>query len=185
MRLVLYALAILFLAINAPPTNQNSANSDACKFELSTSSGQPSITGPDNIVPLIHIVDQPDSPVEITAIDFTEAYLSVYNERFMEQLRCRIKVRNRSDMTIRDVSVSISLSDRGASLRGGTQLGVTLAPGEEREVQACGRGTGRGSAKANRVLIAVAVSGVAFDSCDYLPSARIPRHLSLPALNSF
>jgi hypothetical protein len=39
---------------------------------------------------LVHIVEQPDSPVEIVGIDFKDSWVSVANERETHKLRCTL-----------------------------------------------------------------------------------------------
>jgi hypothetical protein len=59
------------------------------------------------MVSLVHIVEQPDSPVEIVGIDFKDSWVSAANERETHKLRCTLKIRNRSDQSIRKVWIRI------------------------------------------------------------------------------
>jgi len=123
------------------------------------------------------VIEQPDSPIEILAMDFKDTFVSVSNELFSEQLRCTAKVRNRSDQSIRGfdiaayVTATAAFAGAGIIAPGGRQ---SLAPGQETEITACG-GKGNGGAPGNRARIVVFVSAVAMDGCSYMPSKRYPR----------
>ena len=169
MRLLLFAISIMFFPIDAPPTNQDSANSDACKFELSTSSGKPSVTGPDEVVQLVRVLDQPDSPVELTAIDFKDSWISIYDGRFTKRLRCTMKLRNRSDQLIHAVEVEFGGTVGGS----GAHTKMAIPPGQEVEIKGCGVG-GTGAIGSRTPQILVTVKWVSVGACDYLPSVRIP-----------
>lgn len=44
----------------------------------SMSGNQVSLAGPEEITSRVLVLEQPDSPIEVLAIDFTESWLSVY-----------------------------------------------------------------------------------------------------------
>ena len=60
---------------------QQPDGSEACGFPLSGAVAKATIRGPDEIASLVHIVEQPDSPGEILAVDFKDSWVSVANER--------------------------------------------------------------------------------------------------------
>lgn len=47
---------------------------DACKFNVSESATKPTITGPEDLVAIAHVIDQPDSPIEILSADFKSRF---------------------------------------------------------------------------------------------------------------
>src|ERR1700720_505663 len=98
--------SIFFVTLTAPTSIQQPQDADPCHFTVSASSAKPTITGPDEVTALVHVVEQPDSPVEIVAADFTDSLVTVAYERLTGQLRCTLKVRNRSDQWIRNVNVT-------------------------------------------------------------------------------
>jgi hypothetical protein len=175
MRILLFCASASLLALTT--ATQPFANEDACSFKVSESTGKPAVTGPQEIVAMTYVVEQPDSPLEILALDFEDSYVAVANERFTEQLRCTAKVRNRSDQPIRGFDLSIyvtrTIGFAGSGIRapGGKN---DLAPGEDLEIQACG-GNGDGGAPGNRVRLVVFVNAIAMDGCAYMPSRRYPR----------
>jgi hypothetical protein len=184
MKASLSCAGILFLTLALPASTQQTPDADSCRFTVSPSASKPAITGPENVVSLVHVVEQPDSPVEILAADFKDSFVTVAHEQFTEQLRCTLKIHNRSDQWIRTVSVAVMVT----SVSGGSGMGLqspgparNLAPGQELEFQGCG-GYGSGSANGNHVHILVFVGRVDFDDCFYLPSKRYPRDLGVATL---
>jgi hypothetical protein len=55
---------------------QQSEDSGSCGFTVSGAVAKTTISGPDEIVSLVHIVAPPDSPVEIVGIDFKDSWVS-------------------------------------------------------------------------------------------------------------
>jgi hypothetical protein len=182
MKSLLSCASIFFLTLTAPSSTQQSPEADSCRFTVSPSASKPTITGPDDVTSLVHVVEQPDSPVEIVAADFKDSFVAVAHEQFTQQLRCSLKVHNRSDRWIRRVNIMVYVAS--TSLEGaGSGFGLegpgraqNLAPGQEIELQGCGGG-GSGGAAGNHVRIVVFVGRVDLDACFYVPSKRYPRPL--------
>jgi hypothetical protein len=180
MKLVLCSVGVFLLALSAATATQQPEDRDSCRFKVSESTTKPSITGPEDIVAMTYVIEQPDSPVEVLAMDFKDSFLSVAHERVTEELRCTAKIRNRSDQSIRGVDISVLVASGGSAVgaglipRAGNWSG--LAPGQEKEIQGCG-GHGTGSAHDNLVHVLVFVSQVDTGDCSYLPSRRYPRAL--------
>jgi hypothetical protein len=181
MRILIAFAGISLAAFGASLATPQQKPVDACKFKMSESATNPTITGPEDVVAIAHVIDQPDSPVEILSADFKSSFVSVANERFTDQLHCSIKIRNRGDQTIRDFSLSTELQPvasrfiAGAGLVGlpGPRNGRSLAPGQEVEIEGCGTG-GSGSAPNNRVFLLLAIDSVSVKDCIYVPSRRFP-----------
>jgi hypothetical protein len=175
---------ILLVTLTAPTSVQQPHQADSCRFTISGSAAKPTIIGPEEVIALVHVVEQPDSPVEIVAADFKDSFVAVANERFTDQLRCTLKIHNRSDQWIRRVNIMVYFAS--ASLEGaGSGSGLegpgraqSLAPGQEVEIQDC-RSGGSGSAAGNRVYLVVFVGRVDLDDCFYVPSKRYPRQLTM------
>jgi hypothetical protein len=68
---------------------------------------------------MTYVIEQPDSPIEILAADFKDSFLSVVNDRYSEQLRCTIKVRNRSDQPVRGFDTRVQVTTGGYAHAGG------------------------------------------------------------------
>ena len=92
--------------------------------------------------------------MEILAIDFKDSRLSVAHERVTEQLRCTMKIRNRSDQKVKALELYLIVgpspsSGPGTGFGGFPGLpGVSqsLAPGQEVDIIGCGGG-GSGGAR--------------------------------------
>jgi len=169
----------LFVSGNSPPA-QAPQTTDSCHFTVSGELAKPAISGPEDITALVYVVEQPDSPVEILAIDFKDSWLSVAHERVTEQLRCTMKIRNRSDRQVKALSLSVIVgpspsSGPGTGFGGFPGLAHTrsLAPDQEADIIGCGGG-GSGSAPGNHIRIFVYVDRVDWDGCLYVPSKRLP-----------
>jgi hypothetical protein len=175
----LVACAAAALVVLAPALSQQQKVENKCDFSLSGPHVQTSITGPQEIVAITEVVDQPDSPVEIISADFKGSFVSVANERFTEELRCSMKLRNRSDRVIHSFDTITALVSGGIGIPAlsGFQAtpdlpnGRNLAPGAELEMNGCGGG-GNGGAPNNRVRLIVGIQAVSFDGCLYVPSRR-------------
>jgi hypothetical protein len=182
MKLLLCSVGVFFLALSAATATQAPEDRDSCRFQVSESTTKPSITGPQDIVAMTYVIEQPDSPVEVLAMDFKDSFLSVAHERVTEELRCTAKIRNRSDQSIRGVDISVVVASGGSAVgtgligRSGNWSG--LAPGQEIDILGCGsRGTG--GTHDNLVHVLVFVSRVDTGDCSYLPSRRYPRTLKV------
>jgi hypothetical protein len=81
MKALVSCLSVLFLVSTNTPSVQAPQTADSCRFTLSGELAKPTISGPEDITALVHVVEQPDSPVEILAIDFKDSWLSVAHER--------------------------------------------------------------------------------------------------------
>lgn len=183
MKLLLCPVGVFLLALSAATATQAPEDRDSCRFKVSESTTKPSITGPQDIVAMTYVIEQPDSPIEILAADFKDSFLSVVNDRYTEQLRCTIKVRNRSDQPVRGFDMRVQVTTGGYAHAGGGigtfwpevgQTGRSLARGEAMEITGCG-GSGTGGVIANTVRLIVAVDSVTMDGCFYVPSRRYPR----------
>jgi len=42
--------------------------------------------GPDELLPLVYVVEQPDSPIEVVSVDLTGTWLSISHERTIRWL---------------------------------------------------------------------------------------------------
>jgi hypothetical protein len=176
--LIVGAAILLVLALGAALSGQQKTET-GCDFTLYAVRVSPSITGPEEVVALAQVVDQPDSPIKIVSADFKNSFVSVSNERFTEQLDCTLRVRNQSDRAIRSFSTITGVTSGDIGPIAGSGFGVdsdlpqgrSLMPGAELEIKGCG-GRGDGGAPGNRVRLLVAIRSVSLDGCLYVPSRR-------------
>ena len=175
----LAASCVAALVLLGPAFSPQQKSESNCDFVLTGTHVQPSITGPEEIIAIAHVVDQPDSPLEIVSADFNGSFVSISNARFSEQLNCSIKLRNRSDRAIRSFGTITGLAPDGIGIPALSGFeatpelpnGRSLMPGQELEIKGCG-GRGSGAAPNDRVRLLVAIQAVSFDGCVYVPSRR-------------
>ena len=182
MKALVSCLSVLLLVSGNTPPVQAPQAADSCHFTVSGELAKPTISGPEDITALVHVVVQPDSPVEIPAIDFKDSCLSVAHERVTEQLRCTTKIRNRSEQRVKALSLAVTKASVSRGSGTGFELspgpGRSLAPGQEADITACGGG-GSGGASGNHIRILVYVARVDWDGCFYVPSMRLPYELGI------
>ena len=145
MKMMLTFLGFLLLMVTFGAARQQQHGSESCGFALQGEPTHPTVTGSDDILPLVYVVEQPDSPIEVVSVDLTGMSLSVANEQHTERYCATYKVRNRSDRLVQAFNVELSLSTihRGGGF--GTHPSSSLAPGQLVEIKSCGGG-GRGGA---------------------------------------
>ena len=156
---------------------QQADDTQSCGFSVRSELSHVAVTGPDDIVPLVYVVKQPDSPLEIVSINFEGTWLSVSDERWTEKTCATFEFRNRSDRAIYGFGTEIAFNH----VPGATHVPRSpspLSPGQTVEYKAC-NGSGSGGAPGNQVRILVSVTGVDFGDCFYGPSVRIPHSLGV------
>lgn len=177
LNLMFWALLPLVMSFGVGLARKTQQNSASCGFAVQGELVEPAISGPDDLVPLVYVVQQPDSPIEVVSVDLTGMWLSISHEQHTERHCAKYRVRNRSDRTIQQLDIMLMLSTIGGAGGGfGTRSSSALAPGQAVDVESCG-GRGNGSAKDNYVRLLIYVQKVDFEDCHYIPSLRIPRDL--------
>jgi len=175
MRLLLGLFSALVLALCASLFATQQPQTDACHFTVQGSAERPQISGPPDLLPLVYVVDQPDSPLEITSINLDGSWLSVSGDRYTEKTCVKYQVRNRSDRVIQHVEVSLGYNGLSGA---GAFKSVAISPGQTAELIACGIG-GSGDARRNPIKILISVEAIAFDDCAFRPSVRVPLSLGI------
>ncbi len=185
MKFLFAVVGLASLALGVPPTHQQPEPADSCHFAVSQETTKPTITGPEDITPLVYIVDQPDSPVEIVSMDLTGYVLSVAHGRFTFENCWTMKVRNRSGQTANGLEVMTLVSSHGFGAGPGFSSGPSqvegLGAGQQAEIRSC-NGSGTGDARGDQVRIFAFIERVSINKCVYLPSKRIPYELAWPSV---
>ena len=150
-------------------------DTSTCGFNVQGEPTRPIVAGPDDIVPLVYVVEQPDSPIEIFSMDRSGMWLSFANERHTENHCVSYKVRNRSDRVVQRFGIGLLVVNGSGS---GESNSSPLAPGQTIEIKSC-NGGGSGGAPGNHVRLLTSVTLVDFGDCLYRPSQRIPRSLGV------
>jgi hypothetical protein len=176
-------MSILLLGLGKASPQQPSEPAESCGFTVSGSPAKAVITGPEDIVPLVYVVDQPDSPVEILAVDFSDSFLSFTRDQVTATLHCVVTVHNRTEKRVKGFGINVFVAGKsgapaGVGLDSVRSGAPELAPGQELQIRGCGV-MGNGGAPDNYVRILVYVSGVNMGDCLYEPSKRIPIKLGV------
>jgi len=182
MRILFSSLGLLLIATTlsfAQPQQPPPPDLDACAFTVHGEPTRATVTGPGDIVPLVHVVEQPDSPIEVLSVDLTGMWLSVANGELAHNNCARYTLRNRSDRAIERTSVELQISPGGSYGVFSPSGGTSLAPGGTTEIKACNGGGHASGVHGDRVRLLVSVRSVEFENCTYLPSLRIPRSLGV------
>jgi hypothetical protein len=170
MRLLLGLFSFLVLALCASLFASQQPQTDACHFTVQGSGARPQISGPPDMVPLVYVVDQPDSPIEIASVNLDGSWLSVTGDRYTERTCVKYQVRNRSDRVVQHVQVLLGY---GALSNAGVSNSASVSPGQTAELSACGIG-GDGGVRGNPMKILISVGQIDFDDCFLRPSVRVP-----------
>jgi hypothetical protein len=177
-KLIFLALLLLVVSLGIGLGRKPQQNATACGFTVQDESVEPTIQGPDELVPLVHVVQQPDSPIEVLSVDLTGMWLSISHEQTTEHFCAKYRVRNRSDRTVQGFELRLSVASSGGAGGSGAVSSSALAPGQSVDVESC-NGGGHGSAKDNYVRLLVYVHKVELQDCHYKPSLRLPRSLGV------
>ncbi len=178
MRTMIGLSGLLLLMGSLGIAQQQQHDNDTCKFSVQGDPVHATVTGPEDILPLVYVVEQPDSPVEVVSVDLEGMWLSVSGEQHTERDCAQYKVHNRSDRMIQRFEIMLNVSAGSGGGGSGAQSSSALASGQTVEIKACGV-RGRGGAPGNRVRVLVFVREVDFGDCLYRPSLRIPRSLGV------
>jgi len=178
MRTIVSFCGLLLLMGSFGIAQQQQHDNDACNFSVQGDPVHATVTGPEDIVPLVYVVEQPDSPVEIVSVDLEGMWLSVSGEQHTERDCAQYKVHNRSDRIIQRVEIMLNVSTTSGGGGSGAQSSSPLASGQTVEIKACGV-RGSGGAPRNHVRLLVSVYSVDFGDCFYRPSLRLPRSLGV------
>lgn len=171
-------LGLLLLVVTLGSARQQHPDQE-CTFSVQGEPTRPTVTGPDDVVPLVYVVEQPDSPIEIVSVDLEGMWLSVAHEQHTERDCTKYKVRNRSDRAIQSFEIELRVTKmNGGGSGSGTRSSSSIGPGQTVEIQSCGGG-GHGDAPQNQIRLVVYVRSVDFGGCVYRPSMRIPRSLNV------
>jgi hypothetical protein len=179
MKATIRTFFVLLLVTDLGITREQQHSNDACMFSVLGEPAHATITGPNEILPLVYLVEQPDSPLEILSVDLVGTQLSVSSEQFTVRDCATYQVRNRSDRIIRRFTVGLRVTNNaGGAIGAEAHNASPLAPGQTAETKTCGGG-GHGGAPAGYLRLIVSVESVDLGDCLYRPSLRIPSRLGV------
>ncbi len=142
--------------------------------------GTAQVTGPSVLVARLSVVRQPDSPVEITAIDLTKMAVIVAGSSYRVERGSSYSValRNRTDQPVYQVEgiVGFRLTGEAGESGSGWIWKGTLAPGETTQT-AIRSGGGTGGGGDGDLILSAVVQRIRFKDCTYLPSRSYPSEI--------
>ena len=174
-RAVILALASL---MHAPA--QAAKPPDACEFAIVHQVPEAfALTGPDEIVTRVRLFRQPDSPIVITAADFSEMRLDVAPGRYNWEGPHSMEILNVSDRPVHDIHFGAFITWAGTS--GGSDHGIgrwqylqALAPGQRVTVVRKGGGESGSSPRGNDVTVDLSVKSVSIGECQFRHALALP-----------
>jgi hypothetical protein len=197
---VCFAGVLLILGVSGIARQQQKQQRDACGFLVKGEPIRPTVAGPDDIVPLVYVVEQPDSPIGITSIDLQGTSISASDKEsgtvYTLESCVSYKVHNRSDRRVQTFDLELVVSPGGfqvGSFEGGGPFRVRssspLASGQSAEIKACPglltgtmqRNSPASDKSVNQLRLLVSVDAVDFGDCFYRASLRIPRSAGVVA----
>src|SRR5258708_19510431 len=159
-------LAVTFLASTMNVAQEQKPENDACKFTVSQDSNVPAIAGPENLTPLVYVVQQPDSPIEIVSVDLQGMWLSVSNNRYTSNHCAKYQVHNRSNQGVRFAEIMLGFNGGGGF---GAINSGPISPGQTLELKTF-NGGGDGGAPENRRELVLLCKTLRFSDFSYPPS---------------
>jgi hypothetical protein len=145
----------------------------SCQFAVSRQSLPPEIHGPENIVSRARVLIQPDSPVALLSVDFSQMTLTVGGASFERSGGYSALIKNVSDRVLTQVEIVVRIRGKNGHIGSGTHWKTPLAPGETARVVAR-TGRGNGTAPDGEVEVVTYVDSVETSGCVYKPSQSWP-----------
>jgi hypothetical protein len=169
MRVVLLSLAT-FVVLHVPQ-NVTLAPTARCQFSIVHRAPSAQVSGAEDLIGRVRLVAQPDSPVAITALDFSETNLVVGTGAYEHTGSHSVEVLNISDHVVSDVHIMIGVRHPRGGTGGGILFPERIAPGDRahRRVRQ-GRAHGTGDYAAEDVVLEAFVQKVTVGGCRYQPS---------------
>lgn len=165
-------LGFLLVFLVAPAQAQDSdAPTSACKFRLREASVSAArIMGPEEIVRIASVLEQPNSPLEILSVDYTGSWFTAMSDSVTHRHCVTIRIRNRSDQRIEGFQVFAGFSSPDhPDAREGFVEKRNIGAGREYELSSCGGG-GVLRGESIKPRYAAGVESVSFNDCTYYPS---------------
>ena len=71
MKLMFSALLLLVAGFGVGRDRKTQQKGASCGFAVQGESVEPVIKGPEDVLPLVYVVEQPDAPIELVSVDLT------------------------------------------------------------------------------------------------------------------
>jgi hypothetical protein len=129
MRFIISLVAFLSLTNVFSTIQHQQRDNQTCGFTVQGEPAHVAVTGPDDIVPLVYVVEQPDSPIEILSVDLQGMWLSVSGEQHVEHVCNKFIARNRSDRIVQRFDIELLIQKHGWGWRFDSAEFVTACAG--------------------------------------------------------
>jgi hypothetical protein len=159
-------------------TPQDAPALSSCTFSVRENVTAPTLAGPEEITSRIRVLTQPDSPVAVSRLDFSDAELVVAGEYFTFGKGYTIELINLSDKIVRDTIVMVHVMTADGGAGGGVGRRMTIAPGRRARISRVS-GHAQGTAPRDEVTLLVGIQSVEFDDCVYKPAMALPTKVFL------
>lgn len=160
-------------------TPQDAPALSSCTFSVGENVTAPTLVGPEEITSRIRVLTQPDSPVAVSRLDFSDAELVVAGEYFTFSKEYAIELVNLSDQPVRDTIVMVHVMTKDGGAGGGVGRRMTIAPGRRARISRVSSGLAQGTAPRDEVTLLVGIQSVEFDDCVYKPAMALPTKVFL------
>jgi hypothetical protein len=135
---------------------------------------KPAIIGDESVTSRIHVLTQPESPVEVFAVDFTRMRFLTGGGWFTLAGPYTFDVLNRSTVAVKEIRPLVFVRTQDGGGGGGLHWKGTLSPGAT--VRIYGRHDGQGTAPNDVAMILVGIRAAGCEGSNYSPSALLKAH---------
>jgi hypothetical protein len=148
-----------------------------CQFAILQPRPEPALKGAEAITSRVRFLNQPDSPVAISSVDFHNSELTATATSYAWSSGERtVEIVNVSDQPVSEVRVAIRTTWPNGAGTGGTVRSSGLIPGGERAVIGGGQGRARGTnPDGGQLTVDIFIESLSVGDCAYKPSLAIPQ----------
>ena len=169
----IFGLLTLF-AVASPVQGQ-----EQCRFSVGAERPQATSRGPDEMVRVIKVVDQPDSPLAITTLDLSGLALRASLSQYTLEGTINVELMNISDTPVSRVELSRAAGWRDGFSSARYSFGGVLAPGERRVYTLSGRSRG-GTGFPGELTVVVGIEAAWIDDCRHEPAVTVASVMRAP-----
>lgn len=157
------------MVADAPGTAAPLQPQERCQFSLITEKPSIRAEGPDDVMRLIKVLEQPDSPVVLTSLDVRRPSLLTSPSQYTMAGMISVEVMNISDASISRVEIGRVAGWTDGHSSGRWSFGTTLNPGAREVFSFSGR-SGGATAHPGDLTVLLGVDAAFFGDCRYEPS---------------
>jgi len=141
-----------------------------CRFSRVAEAPQAlSVEGATEVIQIVKLVEQPDSPVVVTAVDLRGVTLNASPSQYTMDGTIVVEVMNISDLPISRVEIGRAAGWRDGFSSARWSFATTLGPGSRDVFTLSGR-SGGGTAQPGELTVLLGIDAAFFEKCRYQPS---------------